>query len=95
MKVFLMVGMVLVGSLAACGNADELKAAQASVESLKKDNAALKSANTAQSANLAKVTAERDELKAAAEKAAAAPPPAPEPAAKPAAKPKATAKKKK
>ena len=92
MKIFVVVAVAL-SALGACGNAEELKAAQGKLETSQKENASLKSAITELNASMGKVTAERDDLKAQVEKAAAAaaaPPPAagkPAAAAKPAAKP--------
>jgi peptidoglycan hydrolase CwlO-like protein len=97
MKLFAAIGMVVFAALGACGNADELKAAQAKVDTLTKENATLKTAVNELNANIGKANAERDELKGQVDKltaAAAAPPPAAaaKPAAKPGAKPAKPAK---
>ena len=93
MKVLVTMGLVWFSAIGACGNADELKAAQVKVEALQKENASLKGVVTELNGNVSKLSSERDELKAQVEKAAtvaAAPPPA-APAKTPA---KAPAKKK-
>ncbi len=96
MKIFVAVATMALSALGACGNAEELKAAQAKVESLQKDNTAMKAVVADLNANMGKLTAERDELKAQVDKAAAAAAAAPAAApakggaaapAKPAAKP--------
>ena len=80
MKIFVLGAAMALSALGACGNAEELKASQAKVETLQKDNLALKGVVTDLNANIGKITAERDELKAQVDKAAAAAaaaPPAP------------------
>ena len=96
MKVFVAVATVALSALGACGNGEELKTAQAKIDSLTKENAGLKSAVTELNNSVGKITAERDDFKAQVEKAAiaaATPPPPPAgkagAAAKPAAKPAA------
>jgi hypothetical protein len=98
MKIFVVVAAMAMTAIGACGNADELKAANAKVDALTKENATLKSNLSEATASASKAASERDAFKAeidkaaaAASAAAAAPPPAAakggaKPAAKPAAK---------
>ncbi len=75
-------------ALSACGNAEKEKELTGQIESLKKENETLSAKVKELETNLATVTKERDDMKAAAE---ATPEPTPEPAKGGAKKPKAAA----
>ena len=68
-------------ALGACGNADELRAAQAKIETLQKENANLRSNLNEATDKVARVSGEREDLRGQLEKATAPPPAAPPPAA--------------
>jgi hypothetical protein len=76
MKAWMTVMMLSVGSLAACGPSPELAQARSEAETLRKENAALKTRATELEGTLKKATQERDQLKAVVGRIPAAPPPA-------------------
>lgn len=72
MRIFTAIATLILLNFSACGNEEEVKAAQAKVDSLQKENTALKARAAELEGRFAKVTAERDDLKSQLEKAAAA-----------------------
>ncbi|MDC0712776.1 hypothetical protein POL68_30225 [Stigmatella sp. ncwal1] len=76
MKAWMTVVMFSVGSLAACGPSEELEQARGEVETLRKENATLKTRAGELEGTLKKATQERDQLKAVVGRLPAAPAPA-------------------
>jgi hypothetical protein len=81
MKAWMTVVMLSVGCLAACGSSAELEQARVEAETLRKENAALKTRAGELEGTLQKATQERDQLKATVAKLPAAPPAAATPPA--------------
>ncbi|SEU37590.1 hypothetical protein [Stigmatella erecta] len=76
MKAWMTVMMLSVGSLAACGPSKELAQARSEVETLRQENAVLKTRAGELEGTLKKATQERDQLKAVVGRLPAAPAPA-------------------
>ncbi len=72
MKTFTAMATLTLLTLSACSSEEELKAAQAQVDALQKENTTLKSKAAELEGRFATTNAERDELKSQLERAAAA-----------------------